>query len=374
VLPPLLQIVLGCASILPAYQEAREAALADPGPAPESWAPDAVIHLSAALIDDVVAAAITEHGTFQATVDAGLATLEPRLRVDRLKFVRGDRCDDCVGVEIALDGEVAWTTPVLSGSTPVTADGRLDAIFTVEPSADRWQVTVRPRRLRDLTVELGTMKASAAGLSSALREWIDASLLASVPAQPIASLGEGLPVRAVRVVPDARTLQIHVLTNVPEPGAVDVAEARPKDGWRLDIAASSLLALARAEAFRAGPVTHDVLPEPTSLVVTDDGFQLGLRLWRVRGKGWWRDYTIEGTAGVKRGRLELEPISVVEGDRSPGAALVDPIAALGEGVILKAIEGAVDTTVPLSVPNARLDRLEVDGAVLRAHGTYERRE
>ena len=61
---------------------------------------------------------------------------------------------------------------------------------------------------------------------------------------------------------------------------------------------------------------------------------------------------------MKNGKLALTPTNVEAIDKSKGALLVDPLAALGKGVILSTIEKAVTTSLPLSrqaaVPGKKL--------------------
>ena len=98
----------------------------------------------------------------------------------------------------------------------------------------------------------------------------------------------------------------------------------------------------------AEPLDFDIVPEPTHLTIEGDTFELGLRLWRVSGRGWWRDYTISGTVEAGTKRVLLAPVSVTKDAASPGAALVDPLAFLGQGVILRTIESALNTSMPAS--------------------------
>ena len=35
------------------------------------------------------------------------------------------------------------------------------------------------------------------------------------------------------------------------------------------------------------------------------GKRLELRLWRIEGSGWWRDYTLRGPLALERGHLKL---------------------------------------------------------------------
>ena len=55
---------------------------------------------------------------------------------------------------------------------------------------------------------------------------------------------------------------------------------------------------------------------------------------------------MSGEAVVRGNGVRLTPDEVVEVDKSRGAAWADPLAALGEGVILKSIERAANTSAP----------------------------
>ena len=76
--------------------------------------------------------------------------------------------------------------------------------------------------------------------------------------------------------------------------------------------------------------------------------ELGLRLWRTSGKGWWRDYTVSGPVTLTKSRIKLKAEDVREDGKSKGAVLADPLAALGEGIILRAIENSVAAAIPTS--------------------------
>jgi len=119
-----------------------------------------------------------------------------------------------------------------------------------------------------------------------------------------------------------------------------------RTGWQMHIAEETLLQLARKASFEKGPLEHDIVVEPTLLHFTRDGFTLGLRLWRVKGRGWWRDVVIAGDIEIAKKRIKLHPKSVAEAGKSRGAAWADPLAALAQGLILKSIENTLETSLP----------------------------
>jgi len=253
-------------------------------------------------------------------------------------------CDSCLGVTSRLKGTLGIDTAVSRTRVPMTVDATFDAEVTVDQVGDSWVVQLQPRELRDLDVKLSRL-----GLGYArplVRKWIDKNLLADVPPQEITTPdGDELPVRAVRVVPNEDAVQVHVLTAIARGRAVPIVHAIPV-GWRLDISTETLAGLAATQAYRMGPLDHNVVPVPTSLALEDDRFTLGLRLWRLSGRGWWRDYEVTGTVGVARSKLELEPTEAKRVRASAGAAIADPLATLGQGVILDTIESALKTTLP----------------------------
>ncbi|MEQ1506638.1 MAG: hypothetical protein ABMB14_30705 [Myxococcota bacterium] len=379
-------VAAGCVpSIRPLYDAAHDAALADPGPPPAGWTPDAVVALSPPLVEAVLEAAIDAAGPLTAPIAVGPARVTPEIHLRSLAVAPARPCDGgCVGLDAEFGGSLGWSIGPVSGSTPLTARGALDAAFTLERDAGGFVVQVAPRRLRDVSVDVGGLEAQLQGIRRSVRATIEREAVARIPPQPIARFPRaGLPIRAGRLVAGAGdgAVRVELLTVAPVgaavPAAAGDADLAPDDGFAVTIATDTLLALARAEAFRHGVVAHGVVPEPVSLAFDRDGFTLGLRLWRIEGHTWWRDYTIAGATRIANGKLTLTPSSVTEGDRSKGAAIADPLAALAEGLILRAIEDAVTTSLPLHAAqkvgaapvSVVLTALEPGPSSVRATGT-----
>jgi hypothetical protein len=123
------------------------------------------------------------------------------------------------------------------------------------------------------------------------------------------------------------------------------AEALP-EGIRVSVSETALLGLARRAAFERGELTMQVYADPRALVVDGQRFALTLRLWRLVGRGWWRDYSVSGTLAIEGGKLRMKADDVAEIAQSPGAGIVDPLAALFEGQVLSAIEESVQQSLP----------------------------
>ena len=362
--------LLGCASVIPQYEAAMERALADPGPTPDVWEPDAVLHISGLAINRVVKDAIEDYGTFSTELNLGVVQVSPDLLLSSMTVSEGRKCTDCLGVAIELDGKLRWTSSVLGeGSTRLAASGSLDARFsTMRSDEGDFVVSVQPTRFRFLDVTLGSFTVGVAGVGETIKDWIDSTLVAQVPPQEMMRIAqEDLPLADVRIVPDGDSVQLHMLTMSPERGRVVMDGPRPASGWRLDLAPESIVAIARAEAFKAGPMTRGIVAEPTLLTMDADSFEMGLRLWRSEGRGWWRDYTIHGTVSVEQDEIRLAATKVRQVAKSPGAGLTDPLVALAKGLILNYIEKAFETSIPAAQGEGTVVQIQaiqaIDGAI-----------
>ncbi len=376
----LLPLLGGCAkSVIPLYEAARDEALRDPGPPPANWVADAWVQISSPSLDDLLLALLEENALLTETFDAGIVQVTPRLNLSDLAIMPSNGCADCLTVDLGLTGTVAWKGALGTGSTALSGTGQFDAVFDVVQDAGDWTVSTKPRKLRNIGVSLAGNKLGIP--IGPITDWITSSLLENVPALVLTTFpAEDLPLRAVRVVPVQKAVRVEVLTRAPDPVAAPAPPPRVPQGWAVGISTGSLLAAARAEAFRKGPITYDVVAEPTALDITPDSFTLGLRLWRIAGKGWWRDYTVLGKVALGPDGVELTAERVVEGPKSDGAVVADPLAALGEGRILDGLEKAIAITLPADETakvggvrtSVRLQELirEGDGG-LRANGSLD---
>lgn len=341
----LLPILLttGCAaSVIPAFEAARDRALADPGPAPEAWQPDAIITMSPVLVDLSLRRLLESQTEVAGALDVGLLKATPRVTVEHVALGTGT-CDRCLSVDAGLSGTLVVDTLLGSASAPMRAELSFDAEFEVLELDGSWTVTLAPRAVR--TVEVHVAGADLTALTEPVVGWLTDAL--SGHRVPVADLGSpSLPLRAMRVAPVGEGLRLELLTDTPTPAPVLEPDGLPLDGWRLDLATDSLLDLARAASLGAEPGEHGIVAEPTALFATADEFVLNLRLWRVMGRGWWRDYEIHGTLTVADGEIALTPERVVDLGHSRGASWTDPLAGLAHGRILRTVERALETSVP----------------------------
>ncbi len=336
-------------SVLPDYEAARQAALRVPV-APPDYQPDAVLHISKDLLQQLVAVGLEERGDLRAGFAAGTgltrAQVEPHLTMDSMGIQGTARCDSCIAVEPHITGKVDFKTAVGAGSLDVNARGEVDVEIRSEARGGGFVVTGKPVAVHDFTVRLGKSKPITRLLEGPVAERIEARLLQEGKPSVITEFGEDTPLLGVGVVPSKGGLGVTMLTNSPTPGQLASTASRVRSGWQLDLSEQSLVGLAARASFDKGPMAQGIVVVPTTIDFEVDSFTMDVRLWSTTGKGWWRDYTIHGVHRIEGKRLHLAAESVVEGATSKGAVFADPLAALAQSVILSTIEDSVRTAIP----------------------------
>jgi len=347
-----LLLLPGCGknkAVYRAYDEARAAALADPGPAPGSWKPDVKVQLSGKLVDELISVVLAERGEFTEEIKVSAATLKPQVVVESLVVGESEACKTCLAIDMDLSGTLDWSAGVLgSGEVDYTARVALDASFEAKKGPKRWKVFAKPRDVRSVRLSVSGWSGAVKNVAEApLKKWLDENFVSKIQPIEVAAFGtESIPLRAMRVRPVRKGLAIEMLSSVPNPGRVAVPDAQIKGGFIAWVSSDSVVRYAAAEAFEMGPQDYDIVGEPRGLSVDKQRFVLDLRLWKVGGAGWWRDYSVLGKLGVRKKAIKLLADDVQEGEKSKGAAMADPLYFLGEGIVARKMEEAFAVSLP----------------------------
>lgn len=332
----------------PAYDAARTEALTVATERPAAWSPDLVVTVPRDDFEGVIDAALTsalqaQGKGFRIEVLGSSIELHPKLVLDRAKLRPSDDCATCLAFNTRLTGSATFSILGVPGSLPLSVS--VGGLFSIEVRDGKY-VYAQPRRVNRVGVELNDLGGLRVDPSKAIQDWVTALLGDHLPAIPILTLDtDSIPIRDLRLHTSGDAIAVEALTNVPGARPVGVVPA-PTHGMRLALSASALTGLARRAAYQAGTFSYDTAVDPQSIAVSGDTFTMALRIWRLDGRGWWRDYSVTGHLAVDGGKVRLKPDSVAETARSPGAAFADPLAALFEGKILDVVADGIDRTLP----------------------------
>ena len=379
-------LLLACsAEDVTAEFEARKAeALGPPAQLESGWEQEVVLLLGDEVVTRMVTGAVDAELAKTKPVDvAGLGKVKLKTRLEHLKLIKA-QCDGCVGVRGRLEGTANVKVGKVKKTLPLTVKFKAQVEFASKDAGLRGRNLVMSlRKVQDLEVEAGSLGAQ---LSKPLRNWSQ-ELLEEVEEVDLGPVGsEDLPLRDVRLQGSPQGLRIEALASCVGPCGTAVDPDWDGEGFQVVVSEALLLDTARKAAFAEGDISGDhaldIWAEPTSLDVDGDRFEMELRLWRIEGTGWWRDYTLRGPLALERGHLKLSADELEESGRSDGAAVVDPLAWLGEWLILDTMAdsahgafpardafavGDLQLTTTLKTLHGEGDALVLDGEVA-VHG------
>ena len=350
----MLLLLLACTNpaLQDEYDARKTAALASPGEPASGWRAEGALRLSAQLLEELMAASIKSESKAAEPIDlSGLGTLKPVLTLDKFKLVDGD-CKTCVGAEGTISGNAIIKVAGIKKKIPFTADFTLDMTFETEARTSKdgaglRHIILKPSKVRKLRVELSGA-AKALDLEKPLKTYGEQVLERIEPIDLGDLGGPELHLRDVRVKEEDGVMRIELLTDAPKNVPVKSWPEVPQQGFQVVMSEAALLSIARREAFTLGEVAPGtgIYAEPTSLDLDGMGFEMGLRVWRLDGNDWWRDYTLSGDISILKEELVLKATEVEEGEKSKGAGIADPLALIGEAYIMRILQDSAQGALP----------------------------
>ncbi len=333
------------------YEEQRTAALEVASERPAEWAPDASLSLAgpdfqAAVQSALKAALAREQPALSVNLPLGLtASLRPVFSAEEARLRPSATCPSCLDFDATLVGRAAWSLGPAGGTIPL--DVSAEGVFALEV-AEGHVIEAVPRAVTSIRVRVSDFAGLKFNPSRELQEYLTQTLASTLPRVRIVDLDtSALPLRDLRLRSQGGAIRIELLTNVPGARSIAAIEA-PTEGVRLTLSETALIGLARRAAFQQGELAMDVYADPLAMNIEGTDFTLDLRLWRLVGRGWWRDYRVHGQLSVQGGAIQLVPKRTEELAHSVGAGIVDPLAILFEARILEAITNAVAQSLPAS--------------------------
>lgn len=333
------------------YEQEREAALTVASERPADWQPDLTVQIAGpdfelAVSTALKAALAKDQAALVLPIGLGLeAKLKPVFSVEEANLRPSDTCASCLAFDAVIVGKAAWSLGPAGGTIPL--DVGAQGVFALEV-ADGHIIEAIPRAVTSVRVRVTDLGALKVNPSKEIQEWLTEQLSARIPKIRVVDLDTStLPLRDLRLRGEGTGIRIEALTNVPGSKPIGAVDA-PTTGVRVAVSESALAGLARRAAYQKGELAMEVYADPLEMHIEGSEFTLDLRLYRLVGRGWWRDYRVFGKVEIKNGKVKMTASRVDPLGASPGAGLVDPLAALFEGKILEAITDSVAQSFPAS--------------------------
>ncbi len=371
---PIVLLLAACTpNVISQYEKARSEALLVASEHPPDWQPDAALAIATssleAAVDDALDLALgADANAIQVKLPLGLVgRVRPHLQATTVRLRPSDSCAGCFGFDAALAGKVGWSIGPAEGHIPV--DVTVAGVLGIDIGEAR-RILLTPRKLGAMKLTTPKGEKVEIDLDGPVQDWIRAAFNDRMPTIEVGEIdADGLPVQELRLKTQPAGFILELLSDVPKPVPLPTITP-PKEGVTLTLSESTLVALARRAAFEAGTLSMDVAADPQTLTVDGNRFTLGLRLWRLTGAGWWRDYSVTGTLGVDGKRIRLVATDAQETGQSRGATLVDPLAALFEGKILEAVVDNLHQSLPAQ-KKAAVDTIGLSARVWKVEGVAD---
>ncbi len=345
-----LWLLLSCAiGIRGAYEAERTSVLRTPPPLAEAWSPDVRVRMTTATMSRIARSAVAQDALSWRDQIAIKPPIGPKIRVvpqvkiNDLQLRTSASCKACLVLHAQISGKAKLKAGSLAGDIPFKASLSATTQVLVLEEGDQWQVAAKVKKIRKL--EVTTVGGLGGAASGPLERWLTQALKSRGPIPLTTVGGDSLPVRGLRVNTTQGVLEVEVRTAFADTKDIGPA-TEPPGQWDIRMHPDTLVALLRVRSFTEGPGKFQIVDDPRALRMDGQVFELDLRLWRLAGLGWWRDYTVHGTVRVKGKRLVMNPTEAIPGEKSRGAGVADPLFLLAERKTLKGVTEGVRLAIP----------------------------
>lgn len=338
-----MMLFLSCQSSLKdLYEKERTETLSVITDIPQKdWDPDIRFQLSyeilSSLTENLIEAKINQ-GTLPVQILGQTLDIDITSDVESLSLTSDNQ--QAIAFNIALKGDIHLKHSLISFSNPFSA--KLKGSLEITLNDDVLQV--KANRIED--VEIQTKYIPQIKINRSIKKWIN-DTLKTLPSQEIMALNlSSISARSLRFVGNRHSLDIEALSIFPDTTPLPTQKRRPRGDWEMHISNDTLSRLVRQQTFSL-PSQNGLYMDVREVSVKNKKLASVLRIWKLDGWGqWWRDYDIEANIETKNSDITLTEPNAKQIAKSKGAGLADPIALLGEGVILQEITKQIQYTVP----------------------------
>jgi hypothetical protein len=374
-------LIFACSNqIVQEYKEEKRLLMSPATPLEENWQPDILLRLNYRIISKISAEylqlSFTEPQTIKKNFFGATLTATPEIKIDKLEITDAPK-KEYVLFRGKLSGSMPWKLGVLSGvekySSTFTGRAKLSVI---EGEAYLGDISIKK-----FTVNIDTLGGKDIG--PLLNDWLQEQITSTKPIKITEFDLSKTPIRGLRITTTPASVNIEMRSKVSHSENIQLPKLKMQPDWELFLHQETLLGWLRKTAFEKGIIAYGIAVDPTGLVVKEDEFELDLRLWKLRGIGkWWREYNTSGTMYEKNSHLQFEGDTVIAGNKSKRAGIVDPVTLLAQGMILDTISENLTYTLPsltdtkISDVNwqVKIEEYGGTGKQVRFSGSIDRKE
>ena len=243
---------------------------------------------------------------------------------------------------------------------------------------DEGENTLSFTKLNKIEITIGQLGGQ--NIAPLLEDWLKKEFLDS----KTISLGvfdlSKFPLRGLRLNSTPTSTNIEMRSDTLHTNSLSPSKLSMKKDWELQVHEDVLLGWSRKSAFKKGVIDYGVAIDPRSLSVTDQEFNIDIRLWKLEGwDKWWREYSIQGDIEKKKSRFKFSADEITKQDTSKGISLIDPLVVLAESFLLDDMTEQLTYALPMQkkenisglVWKFKIDTFKGHGNEISIKGSWE---
>ena len=201
-------------------------------------------------------------------------------------------------------------------------------------------------KLQKIKITIGELGGK--NIAPMLEEWLEKEFLKTKKI----SLGSfdlsNLHLRGIRLNSTPTSTNIEMRSDTLHTNNLKPSKLQLKRDWELQVHQDVLLGWSRRLAFEKGIIDYGVAVDPRKFSVTEQEFDIDVRLWKLDGfSKWWREYSVHGDIAERKGRFKFTTDEITKADDSKGVSVVDPLVVLAESLLLDDMTEKLTYALPM---------------------------
>ena len=338
--------LLACNNQLVQEYELEKEAIFQTAPAlKDNWKPDILLRLNYDAISKIakryVEKEIQGYKPLKKTFLSKEFIAKPKLKLTKLTLSDAPAKDE-IKFQTILEGKfiLSWGPFKETLNTKAVLNG------VAKIQLDEGENTLSFTKLNKMKITIG--KIGGQNIAPLLEDWLRKEFLDSKTVSLGAFDLSKFPLRGLRLNSTPTSTNIEMRSDTLHTNNLSPSKLSMKKDWELQVHEGVLLGWSRKGAFEKGIIDYGVAIDPRSLSVTDQEFDIDIRLWKLEGwDKWWREYSIHGAVEKKKVRFKFAANEITKQDTSKGISLIDPLLVLAESFLLDDMTEQLTYALPM---------------------------
>lgn len=331
--------------IIQEYEQEKETALQTAPKLKDNWKPDILLRLNYDAISKIakryVEKEIKSYKALKKNFLGQEFVANPKLELKRLDLSDAAG-DNEIQFQTTIEGNIILSWGPFKETLKMKAV--LNGIAKIELDDGENNLSFSKLQKIKLTIN----QFGGKNIAPMLEEWLEGEFLKTKKI----SLGSfdlsNLHLRGIRLKSTPTSTNIEMRSDTLHENNLTPAKLQLIKDWELLVHEDVLLGWSRRFAFEKGIIDYGVAIDPRKFSVTEQEFDIDIRLWKLEGVSkWWREYSVHGDIAQQKRKFKFTTKEVTKQDDSKGVSVIDPLVVLAESLFLDDMAEQLTYVLPI---------------------------